>query len=106
MFFVNVPVALIALSAALIWIPEDAPPEGSRRVREVASRIDAAGIAGFAVAMTALLMFLFSLPRPGWIMLGVTVAAWAALVAWSCEPGARSSTCGCWHRTWPSRATT
>ena len=82
MFLVNVPVALIALSATLLWIPKDAPPEGSRRVREVASRIDAAGIAGFAVAMTALLMFLFSLPRPDWIMLGVTVAAWAALVAW------------------------
>jgi MFS family permease len=81
-FLVNVPVALIALSATLLWIPKDAPPEGSRRVREVASRIDAAGIAGFAVAMTALLMFLFSLPRPDWIMLGVTVAAWAALVAW------------------------
>jgi len=81
-FFVNVPVALIALSATLLWIPKDAPPEGSRRAREVASRIDAAGIAGFALAMTALLMFLFSLPRPDWVMLGVTVAAWIALVAW------------------------
>ena len=69
-FFVNVPVALIALSATLRWIPKDAPPEGSRRARDIASRIDAGGIAGFAVAMTALLMFLFSLPRPDWIMLG------------------------------------
>jgi MFS family permease len=81
-FFVNVPVALIALSATLRWIPKDAPPERSRRPRELASRIDAAGIAGFAVAMTTLLTFLFSLPRPAWIMLGVTGAAWAGLVAW------------------------
>ena len=58
-FFVNVPVALIALSATLRWIPKDAPPEGSRRVRDIAARIDAGGIAGFAVAMTTLLMFLF-----------------------------------------------
>src|SRR5580698_1414991 len=58
-FFVNVPVALVALGATLRWIPADAPPEGSRRAREVASRIDAAGIAGFAVAMATLLIFLF-----------------------------------------------
>jgi MFS family permease len=81
-FFVNVPVALIALTATVLWIPRDAPPEGSRGPREVASRIDAIGIAGFAVAMTALLMFLFSLPTPDWVMLAVAVAAWVALVAW------------------------
>jgi MFS family permease len=80
-FFVNVPVALIAATATLLWIPKDAPPQGSRRPREVASRIDAIGIAGFAVAMTALLTFLFSLPTPNWVMLAVSVAAWAALVA-------------------------
>src|ERR1700727_1747410 len=81
-FFVNVPVALIALGATLRWIPADAPPEGSRRPREVASRIDAAGIAGFAVAMATLLIFLFSLPGPDWIMLGLSAGAWAGLVAW------------------------
>jgi MFS family permease len=48
----------------------------------VASRIDAIGIAGFAIAMTTLLMFLFSLPAPNWVVLGVAVAAWVALVAW------------------------
>ncbi|HEY5353609.1 MAG TPA: MFS transporter [Streptosporangiaceae bacterium] len=81
-FFVNVPVALIAATAALLWIPRDAAPEGSRRPREVASRIDAIGIAGFAIAMTTLLMFLFSLPAPNWVVLGVAVVAWVALVAW------------------------
>jgi MFS family permease len=81
-FFVNVPVALIAATAALLWIPRDAAPEGSRRPREVASRIDAIGIAGFAIAMTTLLMFLFSLPAPNWVVLGVAVLAWVALVAW------------------------
>jgi MFS family permease len=81
-FFVNVPVALIALTATLLWVPQDPPPGASRGVREIASRIDATGIAGFALAMTALLIFLFSLPAPNWVVLGVAVAAWVALVAW------------------------
>jgi MFS family permease len=81
-FFVNVPVALITLAMAAFWIPPDPPAAGPRSVREVATRIDAAGIVGFGTAMAALLVFLLSLPRPDWIALGVAAAVGAALLTW------------------------
>lgn len=81
-FLVNVPVALIALAAALIWIPRDPPQQAPRNAREVISRIDLTGIIGFAVAMTALLAFLFSIPKPNWIMLAATVVLFVALTLW------------------------
>lgn len=81
-FFVNVPAALIALAAALVWIPRDPAQEAPRNAREVISRIDLTGIVGFALAMTALLAFLFSLPRPNWIILAVAVLLFAALTFW------------------------
>ena len=81
-FFVNVPVALITLVMAMFWISPDAPVEGSRKARDVASRIDLAGIAGFGGAMTALLVFLMSLPRPDWVALGLAVVLAAGLVSW------------------------
>jgi MFS family permease len=81
-FFVNVPVALVTLVMALVWLPRDRPPERARSAREVASRIDLAGIAGFAAAMTALLVFLLSLPHPDWIALGLAAAAGVALTGW------------------------
>jgi MFS family permease len=81
-FLVNVPVALIALAVALIWIPRDPPQQAPRNAREVISRIDLTGIIGFAVAMTALLAFLFSIPKPNWIMLAATVVLFVALTLW------------------------
>jgi MFS family permease len=81
-FLVNVPVALIALAAALIWIPRDPPQQAPRNARKVISRIDLTGIIGFAVAMTALLAFLFSIPKPNWIMLAATVVLFVALTLW------------------------
>ena len=81
-FFVNVPVTLITLPMALAWIPRD-PRAGTRRtVREVAARIDVAGIAGFGATIAALLVFLLSLPNPDWAALAISVVAGAALVAW------------------------
>jgi MFS family permease len=80
-FFVNVPFALAALAMAAIWIPRD-PPREQRTAREVATRIDAAGIVMFAGTMAALLVFLLSLPHPDWIALAVAVVTGAALVAW------------------------
>ena len=81
-FFVNVPVALIALAAALIWIPRDPPQQTPRNARDVLSRIDLTGIIGFALAMTALLAFLFSIPEPNWTMLGAAVVLFVALTLW------------------------
>jgi MFS family permease len=81
-FFLNVPFALGALVMAGLWIPRDLPLEGSRKARDIAARIDVAGIAGFAATMTAVLVFLFSLPRPDWVVLGLAVVLGASLVAW------------------------
>ncbi len=81
-FFANVPLALIALIMAARWIPRDPRREQARSAREVAARIDVAGIAGFGGAMTALLVFLLSLPRLDWIALAVAVLAGAGLVGW------------------------
>jgi MFS family permease len=81
-FFVNVPVALVALAATLAWVPPDGPLDRSRGARYIASRLDLTGIAGFAAAMIALLLFLFDLPRLEWYTLGISAALWAALLAW------------------------
>lgn len=81
-FFVNAPVALIALAAALIWIPGDPAGHDARDAREVVSRIDLTGIVGFAPAMAALLVFLFSLPGPHSVVLATAVVLFAALVLW------------------------
>jgi MFS family permease len=81
-FFVNVPLALVTLVMAAIWIPRDARAETRRSARDVATSIDLAGIAGFGAMMAALLVFLLSLPQPDWIALGVAVVAGATLVWW------------------------
>jgi MFS family permease len=77
-FFVNVPVTAVTLLAAIFWISKDAPIGA----RQVATRIDAAGIVGFGGAMTALLVFLFSLPNPNWPALVLVVVLGFALVLW------------------------
>lgn len=81
-FLVNVPVSLIALAAALMWIPREPAQQTPRRAREVLSHVDMSGIVGFAVAMTALLAFLFSIPAPNWLALAVAVLVFAALALW------------------------
>jgi MFS family permease len=80
-FLVNIPVTLAALAMAVWWLPRDRPAaRGS--AREVAARVDVAGIAGFGGAMTALLVFLMSLADPDWPALAVAVVLAAALVWW------------------------
>jgi MFS family permease len=80
-FFANIPVALVTLAMAARWIPRD-PHREARSPREVAVRIDVAGIVGFGGAMAALLVFLMSLPSPDWVALAVAVVAGAGLVTW------------------------
>jgi MFS family permease len=87
-FFVNVPIALIALVAALAWVQPDGPLHRPLRLRDLASRLDLGGIAGFALAMIALLVFLFGLPAAHWYVLGISAAAWIALVFWELRAGA------------------
>jgi MFS family permease len=81
-FFINVPLAIIALVMALIWIPKDARPAEPRKARQFLSRIDLTGILGFAAMMTALLVFLLSLPNPSWVFLAVAVVIGVGLVLW------------------------
>jgi len=87
-FFVNVPVALIALIATLTWVSADGPLSHPLRFRELAARLDLTGIAGFALAMIALLLFLFGLPVPHWYLLGISVVLWIALVCWELRASA------------------
>ena len=81
-FFVNVPVALAALAATLAWVSPDGPPDRTRRARDIAASLDAIGIAGFAAAMVALLLFLFDLPTVHWYLLAISAGLWIALVLW------------------------
>jgi MFS family permease len=83
-FFVNVPIALITLVMAWIWIPRDPAADAatSRSFSDVAKRLDAAGIVAFGGTMAALLVFLMSLPRPDWIALAIAVVAAGALAWW------------------------
>lgn len=81
-FFANVPVTLVALVMAIIWLPRDPAYEGSRSARDIANRIDLGGIVGFAGAMTGLLVFLNSLPHPHWGWLVVAAVFAIGLVLW------------------------
>jgi len=81
-FLVNVPFACVAFAMALCWIAKDASRPGGHSAREVVTRIDLPGVAGFGAAMTALLVFLLSLPRPDWTALGISAAVAAALAWW------------------------
>jgi MFS family permease len=81
-FLINVPVTVAALVMTLAWIPRDTEPVRGRTPREIAQRIDLLGVIGFGGAMSALLVFLLSLPHPDWIALAVSVVVAAVLVAW------------------------
>jgi MFS family permease len=81
-FLINVPVGLVALAAALLWVSPDGPLKHPLRPRELAVRLDAVGITGFATAMIALLLFLFFLPTAHWYLLGISVVLGIALVLW------------------------
>ena len=80
-FLVNVPLAIVALLLTMAWIPKDAPIQ-RRSLREMASLVDMTGIALFGGAMSALLVFLLSLPEPNWIPLVIAVVLVVALVVW------------------------
>jgi MFS family permease/nicotinamidase-related amidase len=81
-FFINVPFAFAAFAMAYFWIPRDLPAQSARSLRQVASRIDVTGIVGFGGAMTALLVFLLSLPHPDWTALVVAGVVAGGLFWW------------------------
>lgn len=81
-FFINVPVTVVAFAMALRWIAKDPDTLRGRTPREFVDSVDLYGVVGFGGAMTALLVFLLSVPRPDWIALAVSVVASVALVRW------------------------
>ena len=85
-FLINVPIACATFVMATLWIAKDPDQIGERSPREVVTRIDLAGVVGFASATTALLVFLLSLRHAHWIALAISAVAWVALVVW--EPRA------------------
>ncbi|MFF1685096.1 MULTISPECIES: MFS transporter [unclassified Streptomyces] len=86
-FLANLPVTVIALLATMAWVPRDEPLE-RRPLRELAGRIDVTGIVLFAGTMSALLVFLLSLPHAQWIPLALAVVLGIVLVAWELRAGA------------------
>jgi MFS family permease len=86
-FLINVPIACITFAMAMRWIAKDTDRISGRSAREVVTRVDLAGVIGFGSAMTALLVFLLSLPHPDWIALGISFVIWAALVRWELQAG-------------------
>ncbi|MFG2045509.1 MFS transporter [Dactylosporangium sp. NPDC048998] len=81
-FFVNVPVAVIAFIAAVAWIEPDPKRAERMSAHEIASKLDVPGILAFAAAMLTLLIFLFGLPTAHWWVLGLSAVFWAVLVLW------------------------
>lgn len=81
-FFVNVPFAVIAFITTVTWVEPDPKHTGRTSAREIASRLDVPGIAGFVAAMLTLLIFLFGLPSARWWVLALSIALWVAMVAW------------------------
>lgn len=80
-FAVNVPVSLIALVCALIWIPAD-PPRATRTEPAPKLALDPLGIGLFATALTVLVFFLLDLAHPLWWLLAPFAVLTAALVWW------------------------
>jgi MFS family permease len=62
-FLINIPLTLGALVMVARWVPRDPPAPGPRSARQVAARLDVAGITGFGATMTALLVLLMGLPH-------------------------------------------
>ncbi|MFB6784568.1 MFS transporter [Streptomyces sp. NPDC056352] len=81
-FFVNMPVAVIAFIAAVAWIEPDPKRAERMSAHEIASKLDVLGILGFVSAMLTLLIFLFGLPTAHWWVLGLSAVFWAVLVLW------------------------
>lgn len=75
-FWINVPLALAGLFAALCWLPADDPREPAT---SLARRLDPAGLALFAASLTGLLFFLMDLAAPKWWLLAAAAAGVAAL---------------------------
>lgn len=81
-FAVNIPMALLALVFAFLWVPAD-PPRGQEPAgRRPKLAIDPLGIGLFATALTFLCFFLLDLSDPTWWLLAPFALFTAVLVWW------------------------
>ncbi|MET8329211.1 MFS transporter [Streptomyces sp. NPDC005181] len=81
-FAVNVPVALIALGSALLWIPADPPRTRGADGRAPRLDLDPLGIGLFSTALTVLVFFLLDLSHPMWWLLAPFAVLTGVLVWW------------------------
>jgi MFS family permease len=82
-FLINIPVTAIALAMAVRWLPKDPVLDrGHSGFRQVADRIDLPGILGFAVSMSALVIFLMGLPHVEWVALAAFVLVAVPTIVW------------------------
>ncbi|WP_432253482.1 MFS transporter [Streptomyces sp. HNM1019] len=86
-FAVNVPLALIGITLALLWLPrtrmtseEDTAAGPGNRTAGTA--FDPLGIALFTAALTTLMIFLMDLARPNWPLLPAVLGLAAVLTWW------------------------
>jgi MFS family permease len=77
-FAINVPLAVIGTVAVLGWLPRD---DQRLRLAVAARELDLPGLALFAAALTALLVFLMELAAPPWWLLAVAIGLLVALNA-------------------------
>jgi MFS family permease len=97
-FWINIPFAAATFALTLVGIAPDAVRPADRRsraavapdrtraamssARALVSRIDVLGMLAFGGSLTALVVFLNTLPRLTWPPLAVAIVLAAALVAW------------------------
>ncbi|SCD73215.1 Major Facilitator Superfamily protein [Streptomyces sp. BpilaLS-43] len=80
-FAVNVPVALLAFGAALVWVPADPPRARDGQGNTPKLALDPLGIGLFSAALTVLVFFLLRLTDPLW-WLAAPFAVLTAVLAW------------------------
>ncbi|MFT8917300.1 MAG: MFS transporter [Oenococcus sp.] len=80
-FFINIPFALLTILFIFIGLEPD-EPLGHQSIKNLLMRIDIIGILGFAVMISALLLFLISIPSPEWISFIVFLIAGFLFVIW------------------------
>ncbi|WP_371517521.1 MFS transporter [Kitasatospora sp. NBC_01300] len=81
-FWINIPVAAVALVLAVVGIAPDPDPVRLGSPRALASRLDLTGMLGFGGSLAALMVFLSALPRPDWPALAAALVLAAVLVGW------------------------
>jgi MFS family permease len=81
-FAVNLPVALIAFVAGLIWIPPDPVREATTTARSLRQALDPIGIGLFSGVLTVLVFFLLDLAHPMWWLIAPFAVGMAALIWW------------------------